>query len=187
MLIDVYCFKKAMLTLHAIALRFGTSSPPAIPIPRTNNLPIFSDNVIPSLLIHLGIIDLSTSLPVLGLATLFPEARNEETRSALLGPAPDILRPTSGLQATPIPAEGSLVTADQAFILRAAAIDACELIVKTARELREDELSSSDGKSLTWLREITLPEIDAWLWSIAKDRADYRSLPRFAQRGTMFF
>ena len=50
-----------MLTLHAIALRFKNSDPPPVPVPRTDHLPIFSDNVIPSLLIHLRVLDLPTA------------------------------------------------------------------------------------------------------------------------------
>lgn len=172
-----------MLTLHAIALRFGSSATPAVPVPRTNNLPVFADNVLPSLLIHLGVIDLSTSLPAFGLASLFPEANKPETLDALLALAPT----TSSTPVKAVPKEGPLLTAEQAFTLRAAAIDACELIVQTARGLQDHELSGPAGQSLTWLREITLPEIDAWIWSVAKDRADYRSLERFVERGTMYF
>lgn len=179
----VYCFKKAILTVYAIAIRFGSSPIPAVPVPRVDHLPIFSDNVIPSLLIHLGVIDLSTSLP--SLASLFLEAGKEETLNALLAPAPDI--PRDATKAKTIPREGPLLTAEQAFTLRAAAIDACELIVATARTLRDDELTSVEGTDLSWLREITPPDIDAWLWSVAKDRADYRALTRFAERGTVYF
>ena len=82
----VYCFKKAMLTLHAIALRFSKSTPPAVPIPDTAHLPIFSDNVIPSLLVHLGVLDLSDADPALALPTLFPSARDP----AVLGPLLDL-------------------------------------------------------------------------------------------------
>ncbi|KAI0700888.1 hypothetical protein BC835DRAFT_1411750 [Cytidiella melzeri] len=179
----VYCFKKALLTLHAIALRFGSTTTPSIPIPRTDNLPVFSDNVIPSLLIHLGVIDLSTSLPSLGLASLFPEASQAETLDPLLALSPTPL-PT---KTKTVPKEGPLLTAEQAFALRASAIDACELIVETARNLSDDELLGRDGTDLAWLKKITLPEIDAWLWSVAKDRADYRALERFAERGTVYF
>ncbi|KAI0344610.1 hypothetical protein BDW22DRAFT_1354709 [Trametopsis cervina] len=179
----VYCFKKAMLTLHAIALRFGASPNPPIPIPRTDNLPVFSDNVIPSLLVHLGVLDLSTSIPSLKLASLFPEANTKDTLDALLALAP----PPPPTKPKSIPKEGPLLTAEQAFTLRASAIDACELIVKTARNLQSDELIRPDGTDVSWLKKITLPELDAWIWSVAKDRADYRALERFAQKGTTYF
>ncbi|KAI0093332.1 hypothetical protein BDY19DRAFT_923303 [Irpex rosettiformis] len=179
----IYCFKKAMLTLHAIALRFGSSPTPPFPIPRTDNLPIFSDNVIPSLLIHLGVIDLSTSKPSLGVGSLFQEANRKETLDALLAlpPPPPVMKLTS------IPKEGPLLTPPQAFTLRACAIDACELIVETAHNLSDEELVGPDNQDLSWLKKITLPEVDAWLWAVAKDRADYRALERFALRGTTYF
>ncbi len=34
---------------------------------------------------------------------------------------------------------------------------------------------------------ITLSDLDAWVWQIAKDRDDYRQLERFAEKGTIFF
>ncbi|KAK7685338.1 hypothetical protein QCA50_011702 [Cerrena zonata] len=182
----VYCFKKALLTIHAIALRFGTMTPPPFPIPRTSNLPIFSDNVIPSMLVHLGVIDLSTA--TLGLAEIFPNANNRETLDALLS-LPPPAEETKGPKTKTVPKEGPILTVEQAFALRAAAIDACELIVETARNLTDEELSQHEkgGESLRWLREITLPEVDAWIWAVAKDRADYRSLPRFVLTNTPYF
>ncbi|RPD63737.1 hypothetical protein L227DRAFT_359969 [Lentinus tigrinus ALCF2SS1-6] len=177
----VYCFKKAMLTLHAIALRFGTSDTPAVPVPRTSHLPIFSDNVIPSLLVHLGVIDLSTADPALGLPTLFPEARDPERLSALLAaaePVGDVVA-----QIKTIPKEGPLLTVEQAFVLRAAAIDACELIVEKAKTLDV----SGQTEDLSWMKDMTPPELDAWIWAVAKDRPDYRKLERFALRNTAYF
>ncbi len=83
-----------------------------------------------------------------------------------------------------IPKEGPLVTTEQSYILRAAAIDACELIVETARtidmEILEDEL-------ITWLANLTLPDLDIWLWSAAKARPDYRALERFVDQHTVYF
>jgi len=187
----VYCFKKAMLTLHSIALRFGSGSadsPPAVPVPRTNNLPIFSDNVIPSLLVHLGVIDLSTATPSLGLTTLFPNANSPETLNTLLALSPP---PATADQSKSksVPEAGPVLTKEQAFVLRAAAIDACELIVEAAKALTDEELASrrSHDNDLRWLRAITLPEVDAWIWAVAKDRMDYRRLPRFVLLNTVFF
>ncbi|KAJ3538144.1 hypothetical protein NM688_g6561 [Phlebia brevispora] len=176
----VYCFKKALLTLHAIALRFGSSPNPSIPVPRTATLPIFSDNVIPSLLIHLGVIDLSSSTPSLGLAQLFPRTDVEHTLEALLAFAPH----TPKEHTKAVPKEGPVLSVEQAYTLRAAAIDACELIVSTARHLDANDLQGPNGEDFKWLKDITLPELDAWIWSVAKDRADYRKLPRFVLRKT---
>lgn len=172
-----------MLTLHAIALRFGPSTPPPFPIPRTNNLPIFSDNVIPSMLVHLGVIDLSPATLESELSSIFPDANKKENLDTLLALPP----PSPTNKAKSIPKNGPLLKAEQAFTLRAAAIDACEEIVEVARHLKDEELTGADGQDLSWLKTITLPELDAWLWSVAKDRADYRALPRFEQRGTSYY
>ncbi|OSD01288.1 hypothetical protein PYCCODRAFT_1478569 [Trametes coccinea BRFM310] len=177
----VYCFKKAMLTLHSVALRFGNSES-SIPIPRTTHLPIFSDNVIPSLLVHLGVIDLTNADSSLGLPQLFPDAQNPERLQALLSAAEPV-DPAAAKKEKEVPKEGPLLTVEQAFILRAAAIDACELIVQTAQELD----TSDAAEDLSWLKGVTLPEIDAWIWAVAKDRPDYRKLERFALRNTAYF
>lgn len=143
---------------------------------------MFTDNVIPSLLIHLGVIDLSAS-PALSL--LFPDARSEDRLATLLGPAPsNVVR--GGQNTKALPKEGPVLTSDQAYILRAAAIDACELIVAEARSLEPSVLPSDDG-SLEWIKDIRLPDLDMWIWSIAKDRQDYRALERFVLRDTVFF
>ena len=172
-----------MLTLHAVALRFSKTTPPAVPIPDTANLPIFSDNVIPSLLVHLGVLDLSDSDPALGLAPLFPSARDPAVLEPLLAAAPPPPAPAvaSIKPKKPPPKEGPLLTVAQAFVLRAAAIDACELLVEYGKTLDE-----AQGE-LAWLKELTPPEVDAWLWAVAKDRPDYRQLERFALRNTAYF
>ncbi|KAL1748627.1 hypothetical protein HDZ31DRAFT_60077 [Schizophyllum fasciatum] len=168
----VYCFKKALFLIHAVAVRFGALDPPPFPVPNTNTLPIFSDNVIPSMLVHLGVLDLSAS----PLQRLFPDARSKDKIDALLAaPADDAPAPPTGP-----PEEGPRVDAREGYILRAAAIDACEAMVKVARGLDVP----ADAQ---WIRELTLPDLDAWLWAGAKDRADYRRLPRFMERDTVFF
>ncbi|PIL34033.1 hypothetical protein GSI_03742 [Ganoderma sinense ZZ0214-1] len=177
----VYCFKKALLTLHAIALRFGKSDTPAIPVPRTDHLPIFSDNVIPSLLIHLGVIDLSAADASLGLPQLFPDAQNPERLEALLAAAQPEEPVVAKIKS--VPKEGPLLSVEQAYVLRAAAIDACELIVEQAKTLDV----SGAAEDLSWMKNITLPELDAWIWAVAKDRPDYRKLERFALRNTAYF
>jgi hypothetical protein len=135
------------------------------------------------MLIHLGVMDLSTSSPSLGLTTLFPQANQKTTLDLLLSLSP----PASSATPKSIPKQGPSLTADQAFILRASAIDACELIVETARNLTDGELKGENGADHGWLKNITLPQVDAWLWSVAKDRADYRALERFAERDTVYY
>ncbi|KAH0589303.1 hypothetical protein H2248_005065 [Termitomyces sp. 'cryptogamus'] len=170
----IYCFKKALFLIHAIVIRFGPISPPPFPLPKTTQTPVFTDNVLPSMLIHLGVIDLSTS----ELASLFPDAGSVEKLEPLLGTY-------SGSEslAEVVPQEGPNVTTNQAYVLRAAAVDACELMVEAAHSF---ETLPDDG-SLDWLKELTLPQLDMWIWAVAKDRPDYRRLERFTLKNTVFF
>ncbi|KAJ7039243.1 hypothetical protein C8F04DRAFT_1320585 [Mycena alexandri] len=165
----IFCFKKALFLIHAISVRFGSSNPPPLPVPSTSHMPVFSDNVLPSLLVHLGVINISNSP---NLSRLFPQAGSAEQLGALLATAEP-----GGDAAKILPKDGPTVTASQAYILRAAAIDACELIIEVARTLQEPE----------WLRDIELPALDMWIWAVAKDRTDYRQLARFAAQNTVFF
>jgi len=185
---QIYCFKKALLTIHSIARRFdgaGDHSSVSIPVPRgTDNLPIFVDNVIPSLLVHLGVVDLSTSTPSLGLAGLFPDTGSPEKLETLLAEAAAPAENAKAARDRPkeVPEEGPELTTEQAYVLRAAAVDACERIVQLAKGL--DVGGRAD---LGWMGELRAPEVDAWLWAVAKDRPDYRRLTRFVLRDTPYF
>ncbi|KIM45148.1 hypothetical protein M413DRAFT_66024 [Hebeloma cylindrosporum] len=175
----IYCFKKALFLIHAITIRFGSIDPPPFPIPSTSHLPVFSDNVLPSLLVHLGVIDLSRSSSLSGL---FPGAGSEAGLRGLLDPVPTSTTSVPGALKG-VPKEGPIVTEAQAYILRAAAIDACELITELAHSLD----FSSLGKGKEWISEMTLPDLDMWIWAVAKDRPEYRVLERFAARDTVYF
>lgn len=175
----VYLFKKALFLIHAIVLRFGSSSSGSVPLPDTSQLPVFSDNVLPSMLTHLGVLDLSNGPQ--SLREAFSNAGSPETLAQLYQtPTPQISSTEAGQPAATPKLDGPALSAKDAYILRAAAVDACEIIVQVARE----EASEEDP---SWRRNMTLPELDAWLWSVAKDRKDYRALPRFAERGTAYY
>ena len=174
----IYCFKKALFLINAIAIRFGAKDPSPFPIPQTSHLPVFADNVLPSILIHLGVIDLSTAVPA--LATLFHAAgdgdgaavanrpahtRTPSNMALLLAAAPETAAPpartgkVSG-PTVPIPVEGPTPTPAQAYVLRAAAIEACERIVAHAHAM------SAAGRGAPWLKDVTLPDLDNWLWAV---------------------
>lgn len=57
----IYVFKKALFLIHAITIRFGDMNPAPFPIPDTSNSPVFADNVLPTMLVHFGVIDLTSS------------------------------------------------------------------------------------------------------------------------------
>ncbi|KAJ4468271.1 hypothetical protein J3R30DRAFT_3560516, partial [Lentinula aciculospora] len=166
----VYIFKKALFLVHAITIRFGSISAPPFPVPDTSQVPVSADNVLPSLLVYLGVIELHSSP---SLQSIFRDSNMslDELKSLLSETSSETESNDSP------PSEGPTLTTDQAYILRAAAVDACEMIIETARELTEPN----------WIRHIRCTELDIWLWSIAKDRADYRGLARFALRDTVFF
>lgn len=155
--------------IHLVNLRFS-SSPHDFVVPDTSRLPVFSDNVIPSILVHLGIIDLSSA--ILGLDKLFLDIDAD----ALLQPDASVEKTTKG-----VPKEGPVLTSEQSYALRAAAVYACEVVVNTARSLVITD------QNLLWVNSITLPELDGWLWAGAKDRVDYRRLGRFSLTDTEFF
>lgn len=176
---------------------------------------MFADNVLPSILIHLGIVDLSTATPA--LASLFQAAGGsrgsgdaavaaaatdppaaaaaaadhdpaKNTPALLLAAAPESAAPPARIgKGKAVPVEGPTPTPAQAYVLRAAAIEACERIVARARAMGNAAASGQQQGAPPWLKDVTLPDIDIWLWAVAKDRADYRALPRFALRNTPFF
>jgi hypothetical protein len=175
-----------MILVHGAHLRFGQLDPPPFPVPDTSNLPIYADNVIPSMLVHLGALDLSQAK--LSLSSAFPNAGHESTLATLLAKAPKPeavgnVEVTGSSAAKRNVEDGPVLSEEQAFALRAAAIDVCEYMVNLAKNMDGAKISQDNA----WLRNITLPEIDAWLWAVAKDRPDYRALDRFVLRDTVFF
>ncbi|KAH8992769.1 hypothetical protein EDB86DRAFT_3175253 [Lactarius hatsudake] len=176
----IYCFKKALFLINGVSIRFGAKDPSPFPVPQTSHLPVFTDNVLPSILIHFGIVDLSTAAPP-ALAALFPGAgADDSTLAALFAAAPEPA-PSPVAKKPVLPVDGPTLTPAQSYVLRAAAVEACERILVHARAM------SAAGRGAPWLADITLPDLDNWLWAVAKDRADYRALPRFALRNTLFF
>lgn len=174
----LYCFKKALFLLAAIHIRFSHLEPAPFDAPDINSLPVFSDNVLPSLLIHLGVLDV-TSCP--SVRQEINDMSKEGDLSSLLGsPSTTPSSQEDQIRSKTAPRDGVLLKKEQAYLLRAAAIDACEMIVAEAR-------SMDFPSQLQWIKTITLPQVDLWLWAVAKDRADYRALSRFVERDTAFF
>ncbi|KAF7315295.1 NAD+ kinase [Mycena indigotica] len=97
----IYCFSKALFLVHTISVRFSSANPPPFPLPSVGSaLPILSGNAVPSLLVHLQVIQLSASSQLSSIS--LPVASPGLT--------------TSG------PIAGPPITLDQSFLLRAAAI-----------------------------------------------------------------
>ncbi len=164
--------------MHALVVRFGSKMSTATSVLDSSHLPVFSDNVLPSMLVHLGVLDLSES----SLSNIFPHS--SDLGLLLEGSPTEGQTVVAALPKSP-PKDGPSLTEEQACRLRAAAIDACEMIIEVAHEVASGK--GHDGQSLEWMKDIKLPDIDMWLWAVAKDRPDYRSLERFVLRGTVMF
>jgi hypothetical protein len=167
----IYCFNKALFLVYAITTRFGDRLVP-FPIPSVTELPVLADDALPSFLIHLGIIDLSQSKQ----CRLFPLASSidldEVTHS-------NHEQPTAS---APAFSDGPPLSVADAYALRAAAIDACAVIVSEARSL-SSELDSTNG----WLTSIKAFELSRCLRLLARERAAYKVLPGLTLRNTLFF
>ncbi|PFH52003.1 hypothetical protein AMATHDRAFT_141128 [Amanita thiersii Skay4041] len=150
----IYCFKKALFLIHAVTILFGSKSQSTIPIPDTRNSPVFADNVLPSMLVHFGVIDLKMS-PT--LSRLFPDA-GESVGELLEGRKRAVGKEMK---------DGPVVTEEEGYILRGAAIEACERIGRIGRYVET--------------------AVDMWVWAVAKDSRAYRELPRLAERDTVYF
>jgi len=163
----VYIFKKALFLLHSLYLRFSRLSPSPIPLPSTADLPAFADNVLPSMLVHLGIIPVSSATDA-GLRRVFENV--DSSALVELPKAEEESRPQETLSQPPNP--GPTLSPSQVTTLRAAALTACDDIVFRAREQGID-LGGA---------EMTAVGLDGWLWSAAKKRGDWRALGRFVEQ-----
>src|SRR5271154_4532921 len=105
----VYVLKKVQLLAFDLSRRFSSSKPDLFSFYDIDESPIFSDNVIPMVLHHLEIIPLSIPSDANARAKQITEELREDLRT------------------------GKPTTKERSYILRAAAVDACEVIVQRAR------------------------------------------------------
>jgi len=158
--------------LNALAIRFGNDSPPKIPLVDTTQLPVFSDNVIPSMLVHFGILEIgSANLPNLREAFGAPEV----TENLNYVPPTGERKKASIVESEM--AQGPELSMEEAYVMRAAALDACEMIVQEAKGI------STKPDQAALMSSVDLPGIDGWLWSVAKEGRMRSKLSRFRQAG----
>lgn len=130
------------------------------------NLPISADGVKSTLLIHLGIINISQAP---ALKTMWAVPSDDAVRGLLMQP---------GEKST----ECSLVHIDQsitnlqAFCLRAATVIAADQIAEVA--------NNGLGASFPM---VTPRKIDAWFQGIFKERPDYKALSGMVLQDNVFF
>jgi hypothetical protein len=149
----VYLFKKIQLLTQDLYERFSKSHHELFNFFDIDELTIFSDNVIPTILHHLNII----LLDILDDAT------------------PRQIGIIKGLQEDL--RTGRETTEERSYVFRAAAVDACEIIIKTAKSL---------PKAPPFLKNMTAEQLDAYLWQLSK-KAALRDIVRFSDPNTVFF
>jgi hypothetical protein len=149
----VYLFKKVQLLAMDLHSRFSKSNPELFHFCDIEEIPIFSDNVIPTVLNHLKIIPLSVTKDSTPRQIGILEGLQEDLRT------------------------GRETTTERSYIFRAAAVDACEIIVQIAREM---------PKAKDFIRNMTAEQIDAYLWKIAK-QGSTRDVIRFCDPNTIYF
>ncbi|KAF8939691.1 hypothetical protein BGZ58_008986 [Dissophora ornata] len=140
----LYVFKKAFLLASTLERRFAATES-AFAFTDIKRSPIFADNVIPTMMAHLGILVL-----------------------------PENLKHTLK--------DGELTTVEESYRLRAAAIDGCRTIVERANKTGGDRVGTVNYGEKGMLNV----DLDVYLWRIAKE-PQYRQLPRFACKETIFF
>lgn len=165
----IYLFKKALILVHTVSLRFAPAgAASAFPCPDTTALlPVFSDNVIPSLLLSSGLVTLPADSPILAA---FPRIEPGPT-NALLKAKTD----RAASKQTPAPLGGPVLTVQQATLLRAAAVFACERLAEFARAGGVDEV---DG--CAWVKDdVTATGVDGYVWAGGKAKPEWRKIERF--------
>lgn len=162
----VYLHKRAYLILSWLRARFGKDAG-APPLPSASVLPAFIDNVIPSLLVYWGILDVST-------------AKDESLRAwnAEIVQSNDDANDWGKDERGVVP--GPKLSREQAYIIRAAAQDACQHIT-----LRGHELAKQD-ESKRWMAGLNDALVDGYIWTSAKDK-DLCDVPRMVETETFMY
>jgi hypothetical protein len=149
----VYLFKKIQLLTQDLYERFSKSQPDIFNFYDIDQLTIFSDNVIPTILHHLNIIRLDV-----------PDDGTPRQIGIIKGLQEDLRT-------------GRETTEERSYVFRAAAVDACEIIVETAKSM---------PNAPQFLKNMTAEQIDAYLWQLPK-KGELRDVIRFSDPNTVFF
>src|SRR5271155_2352712 len=150
---SVYLFKKIQLLTQDLYERFSKSQPELFNFYDIDQLTIFSDNVIPTVLHHLSIIRLD-----------IPDDGTPRQIGIIKGLQEDLRT-------------GRETTEERSYVFRAAAVDACEIIVATAKSVPH---------APQFLKNMTAEQIDAYLWQLPK-KGELRDIIRLSDPNTVFF
>lgn len=149
----VYLLKKIQLLVVDLHNRFSTTHPDLFSFHDISLLPIFADNVIPTILHHLRILPLT-----------LPENCSPQQSAIIEGLKEDLRT-------------GRETTFERSYVFRAAALDACEEIVKIAKGM---------GGAPEWVRGMSAVDLYGYLWKVAKVGM-WRDVIRFSDPNTVFF
>jgi hypothetical protein len=140
-----------------------------------DEIPAPADDILPSILIYLGILDLSEcTMPTLG---------NQSSSGD----------PPSLLGSKPVASDGGKTLAiinqlflpdDEVIVLRAASVCVLDAIVSRAKHPKRDE-GEIDG-NINWKTKVTPCGLSAFFSGLAQERSDYRQLLRYVAEGAIF-
>lgn len=124
---------------------------------------MFVDNVLPTMCVHLGLLDLSqcSEEALVQWGQTSTVQKNNKHVGVIQGP---------------------ILTISQAYIVRAAALDAGVKVVQRARDLAVQQ-----PERFAWLHNFNEVDLDGYLWSVAKDDPELRSVPRMVEKGTIMY
>lgn len=158
--------------MHAAfhARREATGLPP---IPDPSVLPAFIDNVLPSLLVHFGVLNLDTAQD-----TVLRDWAQTASSKVSAPPKAEDGAQSSQVMTAHIQ-DGPTLSRDEAYTIRAAALDAIHTMAQSAHTLAKE-------KDRPWLAHINESLLDAWLWTQAK-RPDLTAVPRMVEKKTFMY
>lgn len=158
--VQIRLYKKALILVETISitLRGRSDLPFELPVAE---LPIFSDNVIPSMLLHWGIIEIPESSSHFDETAKRAFKHDEEEYKAIIDGLEQEQQRDLGAV---IP--GPSLSSSQAALLRSAAVEA---VRRMATRSPHSEV-----------------EFDAYVWSVSK-QDHYRRLVRFSEQNTVYY
>ncbi|TKY88919.1 hypothetical protein EX895_002160 [Sporisorium graminicola] len=160
---DVYVFKRIFFLLHSLYVKFGQH--PDLYIPNTfQTLPMFVDNVLPTLCVWLHLFDQPAPPAPDSMHTLYHWMAHSHQHADL---ARDVL------ESMPNNMPGPTLSPDETYALRAATLNLGAALVERAKVL-----AKQDG--LEWLHRLNEVDLDGYLWAVAKDDPALRKVPRFS-------
>ncbi|CAO1636125.1 unnamed protein product [Parajaminaea phylloscopi] len=173
--LPAFLYKKVFFLLFSLHQRLSVGDAPRdIEVPTSGRLtpllPMFVDNVLPTMVVHLGILDLR------GCTYDALQSWQRQTDHRSRGPSPPLAQTALTV------AEGPRLTREEAYVIRGATLNAGEEIVQRAHVLARD-----DPDRWGWLATLDEAGLDGYLWSLAKADATLRNVPRLAERGTVMY